>query len=55
MSKNYMVDAKMTGGFAFLAYPAEYSVSGIMTFIVDQRDCLSKGPRREHRCSSYGA
>jgi len=33
-AKNYMVDGKMTGGFAFLAYPAEYSVSGIMTFIV---------------------
>ncbi len=26
----------MTGGFAFLAYPAEYRSSGVMTFIVDQ-------------------
>jgi hypothetical protein len=24
----------MTGGFAFLAYPAEYRSSGVMTFIV---------------------
>ena len=26
----------MTGGFAFVAYPAEYRSSGVMTFIVDQ-------------------
>ena len=26
----------MTRGFAFLAYPAEYGVSGVMTFIVNQ-------------------
>jgi len=28
------VNGKMTGGFAVLAYPAEYRNSGIMTFIV---------------------
>jgi len=28
------VNGKMTGGFAILAYPAEYGNSGIMTFIV---------------------
>ena len=27
---------KMTEGFAFVAYPAEYRSSGVMTFIVDQ-------------------
>ena len=26
----------MTRGFAFLAYPAEYRSSGVMTFLVDQ-------------------
>jgi hypothetical protein len=30
------VDGKMTGGFAFVAYPAEYRSSGVMTFIVNQ-------------------
>ena len=35
-AKDYIVDGKMTGGFAFLAYPAEYRVSGIMTFIICQ-------------------
>jgi hypothetical protein len=31
---DYIVKGKMTGGFAALAYPAEYRNSGIMTFIV---------------------
>ena len=35
-AKNYIVDGKMTRGFAFLAYPVEYAASGVMTFIVDQ-------------------
>jgi hypothetical protein len=35
-ARSYIVDGKMTGGFAFLAYPAEYRSSGVMTFIVDQ-------------------
>jgi hypothetical protein len=26
----------MTAGFAFVAYPAEYRSSGVMTFIVEQ-------------------
>lgn len=33
-AKDYVVNGKMTGGFAVLAYPAEYRNSGIMTFIV---------------------
>jgi Protein of unknown function (DUF2950) len=35
-AKSYLVDGKMTGGFAFVAYPAEYRSSGVMTFIVSQ-------------------
>ncbi len=34
--RSFIVDGKMTRGFAFLAYPAEYRSSGVMTFIVDQ-------------------
>jgi hypothetical protein len=33
-AKNYVVDGKMTEGFAFVAYPAEYRSSGVMTFVV---------------------
>jgi hypothetical protein len=35
-AENYIVDGKMTRGFAFLAYPVEYAASGVMTFIVDR-------------------
>jgi hypothetical protein len=34
--KNFVVDGKMSGGFAFVAYPAEYRTSGVMTFIVGE-------------------
>ena len=33
-AKDYISNGNMTGGFAILAYPAEYRNSGIMTFIV---------------------
>ena len=32
---SYIVQGKMIGGFAVLAYPAEYGNSGVMTFIVN--------------------
>lgn len=32
--KDYVVNGNMSGGFALIAYPAEYGNSGIMTFIV---------------------
>ena len=35
-AKNYLVRGKMTGGFAFVAYPSEYRSSGVMTFIVNR-------------------
>jgi hypothetical protein len=35
-AKSYVVNGKMTGGFTFVAYPAEYRSSGVMTFIVNQ-------------------
>ena len=33
---DYVVNGKMIGGFALIAYPGEYGNSGIMTFIVNQ-------------------
>jgi hypothetical protein len=35
-AQNYLVDGKLTQGFALIAYPAEYRASGVMTFIVNQ-------------------
>ncbi len=45
---NYLADGKMTRGFAFLAYPAEYRSSGVMTFLVGQDGVVYEkdlGPR----------
>jgi hypothetical protein len=39
-ARDYVVDGKMTGGFAFVAYPAEYRNSGVMTFIINQDGVL---------------
>ena len=33
---HYVLHGKMTRGFAFVAYPAAYRSSGVMTFIVNQ-------------------
>lgn len=33
-AKNYVVKDAMSGGFALVAWPAEYDVTGVMTFIV---------------------
>lgn len=35
-ARNYVVNGTMTGGFALVAWPAEYDVTGIMTFVVNQ-------------------
>lgn len=35
-AKSYIVDGKMSLGFGFVAYPAEYPKSGVMSFIVNR-------------------
>jgi hypothetical protein len=35
-ANNYVQDGSMTGGFAFVAWPAIYGTSGVVTFLVDQ-------------------
>ena len=39
-AKDYVVNGKITGGFAFVAYPAEYRNSGVMTFLINQDGVL---------------
>ena len=34
---DYVVNGKMIGGFALVAFPAEYGVSGVKTFVVNHR------------------
>jgi hypothetical protein len=35
-AKSYVVTGDMSGGFALIAWPAEYDLTGVMTFIVNQ-------------------
>jgi hypothetical protein len=35
-AKSYVVKGQMSGGFALVAWPAEYDVTGVMSFIVNQ-------------------
>jgi len=52
---NYVVSGKMTGGFAVLAYPAEYGDSGIMTFAINQNGTVLQkdlGKRTEEVASA---
>jgi len=35
--KSYVADGKMTGGFAVLAWPADYGSAGIKSFVVNQQ------------------
>lgn len=47
---DYMANGRMIGGFAMVAHPAKYGVSGIMTFMVNQDgDVYEKnlGPKTE--------
>ena len=39
-AKDYLVNGKMAGGYAFIAYPSNYGNSGVMTFIINQDDVL---------------
>jgi hypothetical protein len=39
-AKEYAVDGKQTGGFAFVAYPAQYGNSGVMSFMINQDGVL---------------
>jgi len=47
---NYVVKGKMIGGFALVAWPAEYANSGVMTFLVNHAGTVYQkdlGPRTD--------
>lgn len=39
-AKKYVVEGKMVDGFAFVAYPAQYGNSGVMSFMINQDGVL---------------
>jgi hypothetical protein len=41
-ARNYVVNGELTGGFALIASPAQYDVTGIMTFVVNQDRVVSQ-------------
>jgi hypothetical protein len=56
---DYLVKGKMKGGFALIAFPAEYGNSGIMTFMVNhdgsvlEKDLGSKTAKLARRIDSF--
>jgi len=49
-AKNYVVKDQMSGGFALVAWPAQYDVTGVMTFTVNQDGVLHEkdlGPQTD--------
>src|SRR5229473_2313016 len=56
---DYVVRGKMIGGFALVAYPAEYGNSGVMTFIVNyngtvfQKDLGERTAKLAERMTSF--
>jgi hypothetical protein len=42
LAANPRTDGKAAGGFGFVAYPAEYRSSGVMTFFITGNDVVSE-------------
>lgn len=60
-AKDYVVNGQMTGGFAIVAWPAEYEATGIMTFVVGpdgvvkQKDLGAETGTAGRQMASYDA
>jgi hypothetical protein len=57
-ARDYIVAGKMTGGFAIIAFPAEYRSSGVKTFVISQHGAIYEkdlGPRTTQLASSIKA
>ncbi len=57
-ASDYVAAGKMTGGFAFVAFPAEYRNSGVMTFIIAKDGAVYQkdlGARTESSAKSMKA
>lgn len=57
-AKDYLIDGHLTGGFALLAYPAEYGNSGVMSFQINQSGIVYQadlGPETAARATAMQA
>jgi DUF2950 family protein len=53
--RSYIVNGEMSGGFALLAYPADYRSSGVMTFIVNQTGVVYQKDLGDRTAEAAGA
>ncbi len=54
-ARDYLVDGNLTGGFAVVAWPADYGNSGVMTFMINHQGILYErnfGPRTQRIVSA---
>src|SRR5271166_3074823 len=54
-AKNYLSDGNLAGGVALVAYPAEYKVSGVMTFLINQNGVVYENNLGEKTAEIAGA
>ena len=57
-AKSYLVNGEMSGGFALVAWPAQYDASGVMTFIVNQDGVVHQkdlGPKTDATAAAMTA
>ena len=57
-AKDYIVNNQMTGGFALVAWPAQYDATGVMTFVVNQDGVIHQkdlGPDTEAQAKGLTA
>jgi Protein of unknown function (DUF2950) len=54
-AKSYLSDGKLTGGVALVAYPAQYKVSGVMTFLINQHGVVYQKDLGEKTSEIAGA
>jgi hypothetical protein len=57
-AKSYVVNGELAGGFALIAWPAQYDTTGVMTFIVNQDGIVRQkdlGPETGSRAAAIAA
>lgn len=54
-AESYLVAGQLTQGVALVAFPAQYRVSGVMTFIINQRGVVYQKDLGENTASVAGA
>jgi hypothetical protein len=53
--RDYVVDGKMLGGFALIAFPAKYGASGVMTFMVSHKGSVVQKDLGKKTAEAAGA